>query len=195
MSSLPESSVAGPAVGKGLWQKGCETLSVETSGVGSHLVEHPAETVNTGTSCDQSRHCQQRVDVKAFTGRGAAAPTLRERRLARSNVDSVLAEMAALVALTLQVPGRPMYLCLHRRASSGQTALRWRRAGAVARHLPWTQVEAAIRVMPPAYAAWYDQVDASARALNAREIVVRRALAQVTRHSAGPNVHLAASAR
>ena len=184
-------SAASPAAPfrKGLSRKGLDAPRVGTGGLGAELAsgllgglvagasDPVAGAVNMETNDGAIEHCQHRVDVKAFTGRGSKAPSQRQRRQARADVDSVLAEMSALVDLTLRVPGRPMYLCLHRRSSSGQTALRWRRAGAVARHLSWAQVEAAIRVMPPAYATWYAQVDEAARGLNAREIAVRGAAA------------------
>ena len=188
-------SAASPAapLRKGLSRKGLNSPRVGAGGLGAGLdagsdggrSNRVEGTVNMATSGRAKgglgEHCQHGVDVKAFTGRGSKAPTLRHLRQARADVEGVLTEMAALVALTLQVPGHPMYLCLHRRASSGQTALRWRRSGAVARHLSWAQVEAAIRAMPPAYATWYAQVDEAARGLNAREMAARGAVAAIAR--------------
>lgn len=176
------------ALRKGLSRKGLDSPRVGASGVVAWPGAHPdlvKGTVNMATNGRAKgavgEHCQHRVDVKAFTGRGSQVPPLRQLRQARADVEGVLAEMAALVALTLQVPGHPMYLCVHRRASSGQTALRWRRSGAVARHLSWAQVESAIRVMPPAYATWYAQVDEAARRLNAREMASRGAATAIAR--------------
>jgi hypothetical protein len=116
--------------------------------------------------------CQQRVDAKAFTGRG----TLRRIRDAHERVDSLHREMAALAGLTLAIPGRAMYLCLHRRAATGQVSLRWRQSGALAPHIAWPEVARLLLGYPPAMAAWYGAVNVTVRRLNANEQQARAAL-------------------
>lgn len=115
--------------------------------------------------------CQQRVDAKAFTGRGAA----RRLRDARETVDSIHAEMRQLAAATNAVEGKTFYLCLHRRNATMQCSLRWRATGASATHLTWAEMEALFARYPYDAARWYRQVHVTALDLNAREIAARAA--------------------
>jgi hypothetical protein len=118
-----------------------------------------------------SMPCQHRVDAKAFTGRGAH----RRLREARQRVDSLHREMEQLARLSLTLPGRVMYLCVHRRTRTGQATLRWRQAGALAPHLPWPQVSKLLLACPPALADWYRAMNAAVRRLNGAEKQARAA--------------------
>lgn len=120
---------------------------------------------------------QQRVDAKAFKGRGVLARFLD----AKQAVDSLHAEMDALVKLSADVPGRPMYLCAHRRSSTGQVSLRWRKAGNAAEHISWPAVQATVASFSPDMRAWYERVNAEVHGLNQREIDARRALTRAAR--------------
>jgi hypothetical protein len=116
--------------------------------------------------------CQHQVDAKAFTGRGAQ----RRLREARQRVDSVHREMEQLARLSRALPGRVMYLCVHRRARTGQATLRWRQAGALAPHLPWPQVTRLLLACAPALADWYRAMNAAVRRLNGAEKQARASL-------------------
>ena len=115
--------------------------------------------------------CQHRVDAKAFTGRGAQ----RRLREARQRVDSVHREMEQLARLSSTLPGRVMYLCMHRRTRTGQATLRWRQAGALAPHLPWPEVGKLLLACPPALADWYRAMTAAVRRHNGAEKQARAA--------------------
>jgi hypothetical protein len=84
--------------------------------------------------------------------------------------------MRELVKLSLELPGRTMYLCVHRRARTGQVTLRWRQAGALAPHLPWPEVSRLLRAYPPTLADWYRTVNAAVRRLNGVEKQARASL-------------------
>ena len=125
-----------------------------------------------GPAASTSEPCQQRVDAKAFTGRGV----LRRLREARARVDSLHGEMRELAKLTVAMPGRTMYLCMHRRARTGQVALRWRQSGVAAPHLPWPEVARLLSLYPPGLGDWYRSVNATARRLNGAEKQARASL-------------------
>ena len=94
--------------------------------------------------------------------------------------------MQDLVKLSLELPGRTMYLCVHRRAPTGQATLRWRQAGALAPHLPWPEVSRLLRSYPPTLADWYRTVNAAVRRLNSVEKQARASL-RAARAESGSN--------
>jgi hypothetical protein len=124
-----------------------------------------------------AEHRQHRVDTKAFTGRGSLARVME----AQAAVDSVREAMKQLIALSLKVHGRPMYLAVHKRSETGQVSIRWRRVNAKAAHLPWREVDRLIASFPEELRGWYHDVNQHARLLNQREMDARRALARAQR--------------
>ncbi len=84
--------------------------------------------------------------------------------------------MRELVRLTLAVPGRTMYLCMHSRSRTGQMALRWRQCGALAPHLPWGEVTRLLQTYPWRLATWYRRVNDMALRLNVSEKQARASL-------------------
>lgn len=120
-------------------------------------------------------NCQQRVDAKAFTGKGAQ----RALRDLQARIEAVHCEMRELVQPTLAVPGKAMYLCLHRRSRTGQLVLRWRQCGATAPHMSWHEVDRLLSSYPPVLRHWYRDVDMAARRLNRAEKRARAALREL----------------
>lgn len=133
--------------------------------------------VKTGAHSDAGRggdFRQQRVDAKAFKGKGG----LRLVRKLSEDVDSLHKQMRELVDVSLEVPNLVMYLCLHTRHATGQRSLRWRSTGGAAKHLPWAQAHEVIDQMPTAVAEWYRDVTARAHLLNQTEKALRPQLRQ-----------------
>lgn len=119
--------------------------------------------------------CQQRVDPKAFTGRGGRAALVQAQR----DVDKVHAAMNDLVRKTHDVPGRLMYLCIHSRSATGQKSLRWRESGEGGAHLSWAAAPQRAKPFGPAIAAWYSLATRNALALNSLEKQARAALRSI----------------
>ncbi len=127
-------------------------------------------------SISEPSGCQHVREPKAFTGRGGArsGPEREEARL----TDSVVAAEAMLVQLsqlTTRVPGRQMYLMLHKRKNGGHY-LRWRHVGGGAPNIPWDEVGAMIRLEPPHLWDWYERMTHQALRANDELILARQAL-------------------
>lgn len=139
-------------------------------------------------------HRQHRVDIKAFKGRGTpqaasshvvpSASGSRVLRDAHAAVERLHVEMANLVALTQEIRGRHVHLCLHRRSATQQVSLRWRCCNTEGAHVPWRQVPDVLRSDSPALQHWYAEVDRRARDLNEQEIAARHALKKAQRVAA-----------
>jgi hypothetical protein len=116
-------------------------------------------------------NCQQRVDAKAFTGRGVH----RAVAAAAHDVDSIVSEMERLVRLSKERPAALIYLCMHKRPTSGQVSLRWRER-VTTRHVPWLELRKRLKGAHSNEREWYLAVDLKARELNEREKDARRQL-------------------
>ena len=135
----------------------------------------PAPVAAAGTqAADQSElgreSCQQRVDTKAFTGRGEP----RAVREAAAAVDRLHLQMDQLVATSGRSRVAQLYLALHVR-STGQHSLRWRgltTAGGHA-HLSWDDARRLIGKQPYGMQAQLVAWDVQAKSLNAEEIKAR----------------------
>lgn len=75
--------------------------------------------------------CQERVDTKAFTGRGKHLALRQEV----DRLERLEGQMRDLVAASRAVPGLQIAFMLHVRKESGYTFLRWRERGVSKRHL------------------------------------------------------------
>lgn len=132
-----------------------------------------APTLSTSSDGAAQEACQHCVDVKGFTGRGAA----RKLRKAQEDVDKVHGVMRQLADLTKSIKDRRVYLAVHNRGKTGQLSLRWRRAGVSnTSHVAWHQLNDYIRDLSPDLANWYTTVNEMALALNIQEKSNRSAL-------------------
>jgi DNA mismatch repair ATPase MutS len=114
--------------------------------------------------------CQERVDTKAFTGRG----THRELRQLEAEVDRLDRLMRDLSASSKQVTGAEIYLMLHQRHSTGYQFLRWRENGRDKRHLSWDEGEAIWSRYTASLREWYAQVAHQAQMANELHLKRRR---------------------
>ncbi len=81
--------------------------------------------------------CQNRVDVKALTGRG----TLAKLRQEVAKIDDLVNQMNELAKATKSVSGLGIYLVVHQRKSNGYVFLRWRERLGSNRHLDWGEAQ------------------------------------------------------
>lgn len=116
--------------------------------------------------------CQERVDAKAFTGRGK----LRDLRQLIASLDVVQTRMEELATASKQLNGAAIYLIVHHRNSSGYTFLRWRERGGSNRHLSWPDVEKLIQTYPRSHQQWVRAASALADELNGEHLEHRKAI-------------------
>ena len=114
--------------------------------------------------------CQERVDTKAFTGRGSH----RELRQLQAEVDRLDGLMRQLSAASKQVDGAQIYLMLHHRHATGYQFLRWREVAGAKRHLSWEQGEAIYSRYAAPLRPWYEDIAAQARQVNEDHLKRRR---------------------
>ena len=114
--------------------------------------------------------CQERVDAKAFTGRGSH----RELRQLQAEVDRLDGFMRQLSAASKQVEGAQIYLMLHHRHATGYQFLRWREVAGAKRHLSWEQGEAIYSRYAAPLRPWYEDIAAQARQVNEDHLKRRR---------------------
>ena len=120
---------------------------------------------------------QQRVDLKAFTGKGDR----RVVRQAMKAVDDIHAEMAELAQVSVLWGKRVLYLTHHTRSLTQQHSLRWRGYSVVDgkgghKHLSWDEAADRIRVQPYEVQIHFHTLDSEARRLNAVEQEARAEL-------------------
>lgn len=113
---------------------------------------------------------QQRVDLKAFTGKGDP----RAVRQAIKAVDDIHAEMAKLAQASALWGKRMLYLTHHVRGQTQQHSLRWRGYTVVDgrgahKHLSWDEAADRIRAQPYEAQIKFHALDAEARRLNSAE--------------------------
>lgn len=117
----------------------------------------------------QEQDCQNRVDVKALTGRGGLAD-LRQKIDA---LDAIVQRMRQLSEMSKNVAGLGCYLMLHQRSASGYVFLRWRARLGVSRHLNWQEVEELVSAYPSDMRDWCMQASRQAKALNDEHLEMR----------------------
>lgn len=117
-----------------------------------------------------SQTCQERVDVKAFTGRGDR----HELRALEAEVASLDAQMVLLSQISKQVPSPEIYLMVHRRHRTEYVFLRWREAGGKKRHLDWDKAQDIYAHYEHSMRRWYADLSMKAQALNDRHRDVRK---------------------
>lgn len=120
--------------------------------------------------------CQERVDTKAFTGRGS----LHELRHLVDKLEVVEREMGELSTLSKK-GGLDVYVMLHRRAKTGYVFLRWREVGGAKRHLAWDAIEERMAGLHDQARSWVRQVTQRAQQLNDGHLRVRDALTRIRR--------------
>ena len=130
--------------------------------------------------------CQERVDVKAFTGRGSQ----RELRHLVDKLEAIEASMQGLSTASKALPACNAYLVVHHRTASGYTFLRWRERAGASRHVRWDDVDSILAVMPDRVRAWCSEAGAQAQALNAEHLAVREAIKVVRRSLLQKRSHL-----
>ena len=129
--------------------------------------------VNASLDCGPSaggESCQERVDAKAFTGRGSH----RELRQLQAEVDRLDGLMRQLSAASKQVEGAQIYLMLHHRHATGYQFLRWREVAGAKRHLSGEQGEAIYSRYAAPLRPWYEDIAAQARQVNEDHLKRRR---------------------
>ena len=114
--------------------------------------------------------CQERVDTKAFTGRGSH----HELRQLQAEVDRLDQQMRGLSAASKQVAGAQLDLMLHQRHATGYQFLRWRETGGSKRHLSWEEGEALYQRYTEPLRSWYVSLAEQARAVNEAHLARRR---------------------
>jgi len=130
--------------------------------------------------------CQNRVDVKALTGRG----TLAKLRQEVAKIDDLLNQMNELAKATKSVSGLGIYLVVHQRKSSGYVFLRWRERLGSNRHLDWDEAQDLTRLQPEAVRAWCRQVSVIAQQLNADHLRCREEIKRVRKEVSLMKPHL-----
>lgn len=116
--------------------------------------------------------CQERVDTKAFTGRG----NRHGLRQAEDELDRLEQEMRRLAAISKQVAGAAIYLMLHRRRSTGYVFLRWREVSGSKRHLSWEQGQAIFYEYAEPMRSWFADLARHAIEVNVRHLESRKRL-------------------
>lgn len=133
-----------------------------------------------------NQDCQNRVDVKALTGRG----TLANLRHEVAKIDELVSKMNELVQMTKSIPGLGIYLVLHQRTSSGYVFLRWRERLGSNRHLNWDDVPDLTRGQPPEVRKWCQDTSAYAQELNAMHLRSREAIKGIRKQVQHRDPHL-----
>jgi len=116
--------------------------------------------------------CQQRVDIKAFKGRG----TLHGLRQLEAQVDSLTQQMRELSDMSKSVAGAQLYLMVHQRHSTGYVFLRWREVGGAKRHLSWEEGQALYGRYAEPLRSWYRALAERAQQANAQHTQARKAV-------------------
>lgn len=117
----------------------------------------------------QEQDCQNRVDVKALTGRGGLAD-LRQKVDA---IDTIVLRMRELAEKSKNVAGLGFYLMLHQRSASGYVFLRWRARQGVSRHLSWQEVGELASAYPSDMRDWCMEASRQAKELNDEHLEMR----------------------
>lgn len=152
---------------------------VEATVLEGQVVKGRPNSVNVKTWAAESvsqQTCQERVDTKAFTGRGS----LHELRHYVDKLDGVEREMGELSTLSKK-GGLAVYVMVHRRAKTGYVFLRWREVGGEKRHLAWDVIEERTACLHDQARAWVRQVTQRAQQLNVGHLRARDALTRIRR--------------
>lgn len=117
----------------------------------------------------QEQDCQNRVDVKALTGRGGLA----DLRHKIDTIDAIVLRMRELAEKSKSVAGLGFYLVLHQRTASGYVFLRWRARQGASRHLSWEEVEDLAAAYPSNLCDWCMVASRQAKMLNDEHLEMR----------------------
>ena len=121
--------------------------------------------------------CQERVDTKAFTGRGSH----HELRQLQAEVDRLDQQMRGLSAASKQVAGAQLYLMLHQRHATGYQFLRWRETGGSKRHLSWELAQQIYSAYQQRTRSWYAQLSEQAMKANDEHVRLRKEIRLIKR--------------
>jgi hypothetical protein len=136
-----------------------------------------------GAMAEQS--CQERVDAKAFKGRGS----LQELRHYVDRLDAIEAEMVGLSMLS-KTGGLDVYLMLHRRGKTAYVFLRWREVGGAKRHLAWGVMHDRTAGLHSQAGQWIHDVTRQAQRLNDEHLRTRAALGRLRREVLASEQHV-----
>lgn len=145
-------------------------LIMEREALDARASEHDVNDVNRPAAMPGGEPCQERIDAKAFTGRG----TRPELRHLEAEIDRLEQHMAELVSASKKVHGEQFYLALHHKTSTGYTFLRWREAGGAKRHLSWEAAHDVYANYQVRTRNWYSQLSERAMKANAEHVVLRK---------------------
>lgn len=123
--------------------------------------------------------CQDRVDVKALTGRGSQA----NLRHSLSQLDQLVGRMQQLSEQSKSVAGLAFYLVVHQRAKTGYLFLRWRQRWnqGTNRHLGFDDVEQLASQLPPDLKTWCMEASRVAQQLNSDHLELRSVIKKIRR--------------
>ena len=124
--------------------------------------EHAVNNVLWAKEATGEQDCQNRVDVKALTGRG----TLSRLRQKLDGIDAILKQMRDLSEKSKSVPGLSFYLVVHQKNTTGYVFLRWRQRMGSNRHLSFEEVEELASDLPSELRQWCMAASKRAVALN-----------------------------
>lgn len=134
----------------------------------------------------KEQDCQNRVDVKALTGRGGLAD-LRQKL---DSIDAIVLTMRQLAEKSKSVAGLGLYLMLHQRSSSGYVFLRWRARQGVSRHLNWEEAEEMASTYPSDMRDWCKEASRQAKSLNDEHLEMRSEIKKARRRVEQSEPHL-----
>ena len=129
--------------------------------------------------------CQERVDTKAFTGRGS----LHELRHYVDKLQRVERDMGEL-SMVSKTSGLDVYVMVHRRAKTGYVFLRWREVGGAKRHLAWDAMSDRTAGLPSQASQWIQDVTREAQRLNDEHLRTREALGRLRREVLASEQHV-----
>ncbi|GKS73331.1 hypothetical protein AVME950_00565 [Acidovorax sp. SUPP950] len=135
--------------------------------------EHAVNHVLWARQTTGEQDCQNRVDVKALTGRG----TLAHLRQQVATLDAAVLEMRELAEKSKSVIGLRAYLVVHQRSHSGYMFLRWRERSS-SRHLPWDEAEK-LDHGAPLLNDWCRAASRLAQEINARHLAARESIKRI----------------
>lgn len=144
-------------------------------GPAEHIAgEHAVNHVQWARQAAVEPDCQNRVDVKALTGRG----NLAHLRQQVASLDELVRAMRELAQQSKNVPGLSIYLVVHQRSANGYVFLRWRARLGSNRHLNWDAVEQMDHASSE-LRQWCRAASARAQQLNARHLDAREAIKRI----------------
>lgn len=145
-------------------------VDFERAAIAQEAMRQDGNDPNRPAAMQRIVSCQERVDTKALTGRGART-SLRQ---IEHDLDSLAAHMRELSDTSKALAGAELYLMLHRRTGDDYIFLRWRERGGADRHLQWEEAQALYERYRPELRDWYRQLSEMALHDNATHLELRK---------------------